>query len=349
MTKMKIAFIVNNVATEKVGYTTTHLAWSAHKKEHTVYILGVGDLAYSSDGHMCARARSVNGQKYKSAATFLKAMQTSEVVRISSDDLDVLFLRNDPSEDLNTRNWAQNAPYIFGLIATRDGVVVLNHPGSLSSAINKMYFQHFPEVLRPKTIITRDKQEIEDFFEEQKRKIILKPLQGSGGSNVFLIDKKNEHNLSQIIEAISRDGYIIAQEYLPKAVDGDIRLFLMNGHPLHINGKYAAIHRVNKAGDIRSNISAGGSVKKAHITPEILELVKVLRPKLVQDGMFLVGVDIVGDKLMEINVFSPGGLHVMTDLYEEDYCARVIESIERKVEYKHTYKTDVDNITLATL
>ncbi len=346
---MKIAFVVNDVATEKPGYTTTHLAWCAHKREHKVYLVGVGDLSYSSDGHMCARAKTVNDHKFKTAATFLKAVQSSEVVRISSAELDVLFLRNDPSDDMNTRNWAQNAPYIFGLIAIRDGVIVLNHPGSLSNAINKMYFQHFPEILRPQTIITRDKQEIESFFEEQKRKIILKPLQGSGGSNVFLIDKKNEHNLSQIIEAISRDGFIIAQEYLAKAVDGDIRLFLMNGHPLHINGKYAAIHRVNKAGDIRSNISAGGSVKKAHITPEILELVKVLRPKLVQDGMFLVGVDIVGDKLMEINVFSPGGLHVMTDLYEEDYCAKVIASLERKVEFKKTYGTDVDNSTLATL
>lgn len=346
---MKIAFIINDIKTEKANFTTIYLAMSAHKRGHKVYVFGVGDLGYSSDGHMLAQAKSVGEQTFKTNETFFKALEKSEPTRISSVDLDVLYLRNDPSEDINDRNWAQNAPFIFSQIAMRDGVIVLNHPASLSNAINKMYFQHFPEILRPKTIITRDPKEILEFFEEQKQCIILKPLQGSGGKNVFIVDKNSKGNLNQIIEAISTDGFIIAQEYLPKAKEGDTRFFLMNGLPLEVDGKYAALKRVNKSEDIRSNIHAGGSGEKANVDKEMLDLIQILKPKLVQDGMFLVGVDIVGDKLMEVNVFSPGALNMISSLYEVNFGAAVIKAIENKVLYKKTYGQYVDNITLATL
>lgn len=346
---MKIAFVINDIKTEKAGYTTTFLALAAHKRGHKVFVFGVGDLGYSSDGHMIAQARAVEDHNYKNTETFFKAMVKATPSRTSSKDLDVLFLRNDPSEDINNRNWAQNAAYIFGLIAMRAGVIVLNHPASLSGAINKMYFQHFPEVLRPKTIITRDADDIAKFFEEQKGKMILKPLQGSGGKNVFMVDKQSKSNLNQIIEAISKDGFIIAQEYLPKAKDGDTRFFLMNGLPLQKNGIYAAMRRVNKEGEIRSNIHAGGKGQKASVDEEMLQLVQVLRPKLVQDGMFLVGVDIVGNKLMEVNVFSPGSLSMMSAMYDVDFGSAVIEAIESKVSFKKTYGQHVDNITIATL
>lgn len=346
---MKIAFVINDIQTEKAGYTTTFLALTAHKRGHTVYVFGVGDLGYSSDGHMIAQARTVGERNYKSNETFFNALVKADRERISSKDLDVLFLRNDPSDDINNRNWAQNAPYIFGLIAMRDGVIVLNHPASLSDAINKMYFQHFPEVLRPKTIVTRNATDILEFFDEQKGKIILKPLQGSGGKNVFMVDKQSKSNLNQIIEAISQDGFIIAQEYLPKAKEGDTRFFLMNGLPLQKGGVYAAMRRVNREGDIRSNIHAGGKGEKANVDEEMLQLMQILKPKLVHDGMFLVGVDIVGDKLMEVNVFSPGSLNMMSSMYEVDFGSVIIEAIENKVFYKKTYGQDVDNITIATL
>ena len=346
---MKIAFVINDLNTEKAGYTTTFLELTAYKRGHQVFVFGVGDLGYSSDGHMVAQARTVGEHAFKSNETFFNALVKAKPVRISTKDLDVLYLRNDPSEDINNRNWAQNAPYIFGLIAMRDGVIVLNHPASLSDAINKMYFQHFPEVLRPKTIITRNAQDILDFFDEQKGKMILKPLQGSGGKNVFMVDKQSKSNLNQIIEAISKEGFIIAQEYLPKAKEGDTRFFLMNGLPLQKDGVYAAMRRVNKEGEIRSNIHAGGKGEKANVDDEMLELVQILKPKLVQDGMFLVGVDIVGNKLMEVNVFSPGSLNMMSQMYGVDFGGAVIEAIEKKVFYKKTYGQYVDNITIATL
>jgi glutathione synthase len=346
---MKIAFIVNDVNTEKAGYTTIYLALCAHKRGHKIFICGVGDLGYTADGQMTAKARTVGEQQYKTNETFLKALVASEPTPVSSRDLDVLYLRNDPSEDINHRNWAQSAPYLFGQVAMADGVIVLNHPPSLANAINKMYFQHFPEALRPRTIITRDPQEIEEFYLEQKQKMILKPLQGSGGKNIFVVDKNSKANMNQIIEAISLDGFVIAQEYLPDAKNGDTRFFLMNGVPLEVKGKYAALRRVNKKGDIRSNLHAGGTGDHAVVDQAMLDLVKILKPKLIQDGMFLVGVDIVGDKLMEINVFSPGALNMISNMTDADFGAAVIQSIEDKVFYKGQYGRSFDNITIATM
>ena len=109
------------------------------------------------------------------------------------------------------------------------------------------------------------------------------------------------------------------------------------------------MQRVNASGDIRSNIHAGGRPQKVKITDTILELAEIVRPKLVQDGMFLVGIDIVGDKLMEINVFSPGGLNVMGEMYEADFSTEVIQSIERKVYYNKIYEDYLFNSRLATL
>lgn len=346
---MKIAFIINDHDTEKPNYTTPGLGYAAYKRGHDVYFIGVGELSYASKGHLSVRSKTVSGKTFNSQETYFKAVQKEDFSNITSEDLDVLFLRNNPADEINERDWAQNAAFIFGEIAMRNGVIVLNHPNSLAGAVNKMYFQHFPEVLRPKTVISRDHKEIKDFFKEQKNKMILKPLQGSGGTNVFMMDKKNEHNLSQTIDAIARDGFVIAQEYLPEAKNGDTRLFLVNGEPLQVDGQYAMMQRVNAEGEIRSNIHAGGRPDRVKISDEILELADIVRPKLVQDGMFMVGIDIVGNKLMEINVFSPGGLNVMGQMYKVDFSSKVIQAIERKVRYKNMYSEYLLNERLATL
>ncbi|MDN3493587.1 glutathione synthetase [Winogradskyella bathintestinalis] len=346
---MKIAFIINDHDTEKPNYTTPGLGYAAYKRGHDVYFIGVGELSYASKGHLSVRCKTASEAKFNSQETYFKAVQKAEFTRISSEKLDVLFLRNNPADEIGTRSWAYSAAFIFGEIAMRNGVLVINHPSSLAVAVNKMYFQHFPEVVRPKTIISRDHDEIKAFFKKQKQKMILKPLQGSGGTNVFMMDKKNEHNLSQTIDAISRDGFVIAQEYLEEATKGDTRLFLMNGKPLEVNGKYAMMQRVNATDDIRSNIHAGGKPEAVKMTDQIMELAEIVRPKLVQDGMFLVGIDIVGNKLMEINVFSPGGLNVSGQMYGEDFFTPVIESIEKKVNFKKIYPDYLYNSRLATL
>ncbi|MFA0963199.1 glutathione synthetase [Roseivirga sp. BDSF3-8] len=340
---MRIAFVVNDVATEKENYTTPQLAFSVLKREHDVYLLGVGDLAYYSEGCMGGRAKKVPAKKFKSTKSMMEGVREAEYTKILDSDLDVIFLRNNPSDDMIERPWATNAALIFGQIAIKNGCIVVNDPRSLGNAMNKMYFQHFPEKIRPKTIITRNRKEIMDFYLSQKKKIVLKPLQGSGGTNVFLVDSKSEKNMNQMIDAINRDGFIIAQEYLPDASEGDIRLFVLNGHALCVDGKYAAMRRRNSSGDVRSNIHAGGQPERVKVDDNILDLVKVVRPKLLQDGMFLVGLDIVGDKLMEINVFSPGGLNILSEMEGANFSEEVIRKLEDKAYYNSIYDRSLDN------
>jgi glutathione synthase len=348
---MKIGFVVNDVATEQAAYTTTRLAMTAKRMGHEAWVMGVGDFAYDPDESLRAMAHAVPSKKFKTRENFLEELRGThaKIERITIDELDALLLRNDPAEDLQDRTWAQSAGIVFGKLAKRRGVVVLNDPSSLADAVNKMYFQHFPEAVRPRVLITRSAEDIHNFVKAENGNVVLKPLQGSGGQNVFLVRPEDQANLNQMIEAVGRDGYIIAQEYLPAASEGDIRLFMMNGKPLMRGGKYAAFRRVNKSGDMRSNMHVGGETQKAEITDEILQLTEIVRPKLVRDGMFLVGLDIVGDKLMEINVFSPGGLGSAQVQEDVDFTETVIEAIERKVHYKQHYPEHLNNLTLATL
>ncbi len=346
---MRIGFVVNNINTEQAGYTTTRLAITAISQGFEAWTMGVGDLALDPDNKVYARARTVT-KKMKEGAAYLRQLQgpKAEQARICVNDLDILLLRSDPSDDIG-RPWAQNAGIIFGRMAMRGGVVVLNDPNGLAQATNKMYFQGFPEIVRPRTLITRDRAEIRAFAQEQGGRIILKPLQGSGGSGVFLIDKENMSNLNQIVESLSKEGYVIAQEYLPAASEGDTRMFLMNGSPLRYKGKYAAFRRVRMGDDIRSNVHAGGSIQQAIVTDEMLRIAEIVRPKLVEDGMFLVGLDIVGDKLMEINVFSPGGLGSAQRFEKVNFSIPVLESLQRKVAYMGYYQRQFSNNEMSSL
>ncbi len=348
---MKLGLVVNDPLTEKAGYTTTRMAHIAGTMGHEAWCIGVGDFIYASDGSLHARATRAPGKDYKDATAYHKARTGEKAIteRLALTDLDIVLLRNDPAEDAIDRPWAQTSGILFAELATQRNVTVLNNPASLARAMNKTYFQHFPEAVRPRTCISRDAEEIKQFISEEKGRAVLKPLQGSGGQSVFLIQSGKDPNTNQMIEAVVRDGYAIAQEYLPAAAKGDTRLFVMNGRPLMSGGKYAAIRRVGKKGDVRNNMHAGGTVKAATVDDQMLRLVEMVRPKLVSDGMWMVGLDIVEDKLMEINVFSPGGLGTAQGITKKDFVVEVIRDLERKVAYKAYYGGNIDNAALATL
>jgi glutathione synthase len=348
---MKIGFVCNDCATEEAGYTTTRLSLAALSMGHEPWLIGVGDFADDPDGRIRAWARAAKRSSYRSTKTYLADIQgdKARVERIAIDELDVLFLRNDPAAELGVRPWAQSAGYMFGQRAAANGVLVLNDPHSLAGALNKLYFENFPEKVRPRSLISRNADDLKKFVADEGSRACLKPLQGSGGKNVFVIDAKKAGNLNQIIEAISNDGYVVAQEYLPAAKKGDTRLFLMNGTPLVVGGHYCAFHRISARGDVRSNLHAGGRLARAKITDEMLEIAEVVRPRLVADGMFLVGLDIVGTKLMEINVFTPGGLGSAAKFEKTDFAAAVITAIERKLAARALDPRCLSNRYLATL
>ena len=347
---MLIAFFINDLEREHPGYTTTVLAHQAAERGHRVCYLTPSDFILRPDDSLSAHARFLPKRKYKDRKDFFDTLNStkSKIEPVDMAEVDVLMLRNDPSIDSETP-WAMEVGILFGREAAKRGVIVLNDPDSLGRAINKLYFQSFPVEARAETLITRHEADIKAFAKAHNGNIILKPLQGSGGTGVFKVDTGSKSNINQMIEAIGRDGYIIAQAYVTAAKKGDIRLFLMNGHPLQIDGKYAALRRVASKDDIRSNIHAGGTAEAVEVGKTELEVAELIRPKLVADGMFLVGIDIVGDKILEVNVFSPGNLKSCSDLVGVDFSVPILELIERKVGIASQYAQTFDNRHLAVL
>jgi glutathione synthase len=347
---MRITFLVNNVATEVPPATSTILARAAVRLGHEVRVIGIDQLTYLPDGRLAAMS-VVPPTTSRSKETFLAALQAADAPReyITSDDMDVLWLRYNPSEELeNDRHWAQDAGFLFGRVAMERGVIVLNHPDTLAYAIDKLYFQHFPEEVRPVTLVTRDPEEIRKFYEAHRRRIVLKPLNGYGGSDVFLVERDGR-NLNQMVEAVSRTGFVMVQEYLPAAKDGDTRFFMVNGEPLLVDGRYAALRRVSGTEDFRANMSAGGRPKRAKVTDRMLELAAIVGPKLKRDGIFFAGLDIVGDKIVEINTISTGGLNVTSMLEKVEFAPEVIRMVERKADIRRYYGGHISNIELATM
>lgn len=347
---MRIAIFVNDIMTQAAGFTNSRLAMTAINRGHEAWIISADSFKYDEDEKIKALAKHAPKKQYKTASSYLSDLQGAKVrtEEICVDELDILLLRSDPAEDLNGRAWARTVGINFGRVAMRNGVIVLNDPNGLAKAINKMYFQLFPEEVRPRAIITRSKSAIKQFAKEEGGSIVLKPLTPSGAQGVFLVRKDEMANLNQIIDALSQDGYIVAQEFVPAAASGDTRLFLMNGRPLKYKGKYAAFKRENLKDEASGSLLSGTMVQ-ADVTDDMLELAEMVRPKLVQDGMFLVRLDIVGKKLMEINVFSPGGLSSAQKFEGVNFSQAVLEALERKVEYMKYYRRNFDNVEMATL
>lgn len=348
---MKLAFFVNNVSEELTGYTTTRLAQTATNRGDDVWYFSADSFIYGADGVVYAHGKAAPKVHYKTHEAYLKALQGKSAIceRISVDELDILMLRSDPSTETGSRIWAQTAGITFARVAKRRGVVVVNDPDGLLKAMNKMYFQHFPEEVRPKTLISRNREDIKHFIDEMGGNAVIKPLQGSGGTGVFMAKADDRSNIDQMIDTLVKSGYLIAQEYLPAASEGDTRLFMMNGKPLRHKGKYAAFRRLRRGEDMRSNLHAGGKMAKVEITDSHLRLAEIVRPKLVQDGMFLVGLDIVGDKLMEINVFSPGGLGSAQTFEKVNFSDAVVDALQRKVDYMRHYHRNFANEEMAVL
>jgi len=309
------------------------------------------DFVLSPDDSLSLSGLELPSGNYKKPETFHRALQSSEATKRLFDmsEIDVLFLRNDPSLDAIDRPWAANVGIIFGRMAAQRGVLVVNDPDGLAQAQNKLYFQDFPSSVRPLTLISKNIDEIRSFIQGQKKGVIIKPLQGSGGKNVFKISSPKDHNLNQIFEAVSEEGYLIAQAFIPEAGEGDVRFFLMNGRPLVRDGKYAAFRRVPAKGEIRSNIHVGGGPAPVEVSATMLGIAETVRPKLIQDGMFLVGLDIVGDKLLEINVFTPGGINNLSLLYDTHFADSIIEALENKKTISTSYGHKIGNRELATL
>lgn len=327
---MRLAFFVRDVATEVDEYATTRLARAASQRGHEAWYVGVSDVELGeSDGQLMARARAAEFQKDDTLESLMERIKERDAERIVMDDLDVLFLRNEPVDDLQERPWASPMGMVLGQMLKARGVTVVNDPTTLVRAASKLYLEEFPESVRPRSLVTRDPAAIERFVAEVGHSVV-KPLFGGRGRNVFVIEGEDEANLAQMTEAVLEDGYAIVQQFVDGAEDGDVRIFLLEGQILEQDGQLAAFRRVPAGNDPRANISVGGRAVPFEIGDAERGIVEAMSKKLVADGMYFVGLDVVGDKVLEINADSPGGMQAIERLYEMDVCLTVIDALERR-------------------
>jgi glutathione synthase len=327
---MRLAFFVNDVATEVDEYTTTRLARAAAQRGNEVWYVGVGDVELGeSDGQLMARARAAELEKHDSLAGFMERVKERDAERVVMDDLDALFLRNESIDDLQERPWASPLGVVIGQMLKARGVTVVNDPMSLVRATSKLYLEEFPERIRPRSLVTRDPDAVQRFVAEVGHSVV-KPLYGAKGRNVFMVEDESEANLAQITEAVLEDGYAIAQQFVDGGEDGDARIFLLEGQLLEQDGTQAAIRRLSRGNDPRANISTGARPVALEIGDVERGIVDAMSEKLVADGMFFVGIDVIGDKVVEINAESPGGIQAVERLYDVDVCLTVIEALERR-------------------
>ena len=238
---------------------------------------------------------------------------------------DAIFMRSEPPLDPLMLNF---------LDSIEDDVFIVNSLQGMRVANNKLYTAVFDDPnneMIPVTHVSKNKDYLIQMIEESSAdKMILKPLNGFGGSGVILIEKSAMGNINSLLDFYvnSSNGasdYVILQEYIEGADQGDVRILMLNGLPI------GAMKRVPGEKDHRSNVSAGGSIAKHKLTDQEKKLCKKIGPKLVQDGLYFVGIDVIGGMLVEVNVMSPGGVTYMNKVYKIRIQEKIIDFLESKI------------------
>lgn len=295
------------------GDTSFALMAEAERREHRVDHCLAKDLVLDA-GRMFARVRRAT---MREDATPPIVLGVAEDVNLH--EVDAVLIRTDPPFD---------AAYLWCtqmLERVTADTFVMNHPRGVRDANEKLYACNFPELM-PRTIVASERGRIRAFVKSVGGRAVMKPLDGRGGEGVFALFE-GDPNFNAIVEAQTRFGTRIAmvQEYLPAIAQGDKRILVLDGKPL------GALLRMPRGGDLRSNLHIGGRAVKTDITADDRRLVDTLAPRLLADGLWFVGLDIIGGQLTEVNVTSPTGIRQMSRLDGIDYPARVIDWLERKV------------------
>jgi len=240
-----------------------------------------------------------------------------EEKQIKLSELDVILMRQDPPFNSN---------YIYNTYvlesAEKEGVLVVNKPSSLRDCNEKVFATEFPECCTP-FLVTSDPNLLKSFIEDHGDTVI-KPLDGMGGSSIFRL-RYSDPNLNVILETITESftTKVMIQTYIPEISDGDKRILLINGNPMD-----AAVARVPAEGELRGNLAAGASAVARSLTEKDLWICEQVGPKLKDLGLVLVGLDIIGDYLTEINVTSPTCFREYESLCDIDVAHSFIEEVE---------------------
>lgn len=298
--------------------TTFVLMLAAQERGHHVHYCELSDLSVDA-GKPTVRTRRVTLQRKRGDHFRFEEPRTEAI----DDAIDVVFQRKDPPVDVDYVTATQ-------ILALCRRAAVLNRPDTVIWANEKLYALQFADLM-PETRVARRIPEFVDFLAKLGGEMIVKPLGGKGGEGVFHL-RHDDRNLFSILEQVTGFGtrWAMAQRYVPEVRRGDKRILLVEGEPI------GAVLRVPAAGETRANLHVGGTPERAPLDDRDRRIVERLRPHLVRDGLFFVGIDVIGGWLTEVNVTSPTGIQEIDALEGVRLEHRVIEAVERLAETRRS-------------
>ena len=311
---MRIAFQMDPMEGVDINADTTFaLAEEASSRGYELYEYSPEHLIYN-EGQVQARARKMQiNRNGKDHVIF----EERKLINLALD-VDVVWMRQDPPFDMSYIT----ATHLLERLCTH--TLVVNDPKWVRACPEKILPLDFPELM-PETLITRDRPSI-DKFRSKHKDIILKPLYGNGGAGGFLV-KEGDSNYSALIEMFIENSRepLIAQAFLKDVEKGDKRIIIIDGEPV------GAINRIPQKGEMRSNMHVGGLATSTDLTASDLHICKAIGPMLKDRGQILVGIDVIGDKMTEINITSPTGVQELKEFTGIDAAALAWDAIERKL------------------
>ncbi|MEJ2586151.1 MAG: glutathione synthase, partial [Deltaproteobacteria bacterium] len=324
---MEIAFLMDRLDTiEPEMETTSHLMYECNQRGHGVYFLEPHDI-YIRENKVVARMRNITVPKDLSMRKYwrslINCLKKDELIFETVTDLDALFLRKNPPLIYQT---------IEFLSSVNDSVFMINSTTGQLLANSKLYTLNFPEII-PETHVSRDPSRLRKIINDFGGAMVVKPLQRYGGEGVIKVSVLDQENLNSLINYYVR-AYrtyperepIMVQEYLHRVQkEGDVRILMLNGDII------GSMRRKPRKGDFRTNIHAGARAYKHTLTDKERRICATIREKLIEDGLYFVGVDVIGDKLVEINCVSPGGIPRINRMNKVKLETQVIDFIEERV------------------
>ena len=309
---MKLGIVMDPIETINFKKDSTlAMMIEAQNKNHELFYM-TPDSLYINSGISYAASSKV---EVKNDPLGWFELEEEKLIKLS--ELDAILMRQDPPFN---SNYIYNT-YVLEM-ASREGVSIFNNPRSLRDCNEKVFATEFPQCCT-KHLVTSHKKLLTDFVEEHNDTII-KPLDGMGGASIFRL-KKNDPNLNVILETITLHftQKVMIQEYIPEIAEGDKRVLIINGEPMS-----AAIARIPAQGELRGNLAAGASAVAKSLSDRDMWICKEVGPSLVEKGLLLVGLDIIGDYLTEINVTSPTCFKEYKELCDIDVAKNFIEAVE---------------------
>ncbi|HZX26065.1 MAG TPA: glutathione synthase [Telluria sp.] len=312
---MKIAFLADPLDSFKIYKDSTFaMMREAARRGHEIHHFEQGDMVFAGG------VVTANAVKLTLTGDADDWYRCTDRVETDLGEYDAIIQRKDPPF---------NMEYVYGTylleLAENQGARVFNKPSAIRSHNEKLSIAQFPQFTAP-TIVTSNGTRLRDFHAEHGD-VIFKPLDGMGGAGIFRV-RSDGMNLGSVIETLTEDGArtIMAQRYIPDIVKGDKRVLVIGGKPVPF-----ALARIPQAGEVRGNLAAGGTGVAQPLSERDREIAGTLGPLLAARGLLLVGLDVIGDYLTEVNVTSPTCFQEITDQTGFDVAAMFIDAVELEV------------------